>query len=304
MGHASDLASHQAPASTLIIAHRGASGYLPEHTLAAYSYAYAAGADMIEPDVVLTSDGVPICSHDLYADATTDALELFGDRARTDDRGVSRVFYADLTLADVRRLSSRGRPQGESEARGSASKPAGHRVPTLDEMIALVRGLNRDTGRSVGIVPELKGPQFHAQRGLALTRTVLDVLARHGYTSADDAAPAIVQCFDLAALREARFEHGSRLELVYLVKDAPDDAMLDDICAWVDGIGPDKRLIDDAPDGLLTRARTRGLKVYPYTFKREPDLLARFIHRHRVDGVFCDYPDVGLAAREATIVAE
>jgi glycerophosphoryl diester phosphodiesterase len=281
-----------APSPTRIIAHRGASGYLPEHTLAAYAYAHALGADFIEPDVVLTSDGVPICSHDLYADATTNASDLFASRARIDERGVSRIFYADLSLAEVKRLSAHGR--GNGGAPGTAS---GHGVPTLEEMIGLVRSLNEKTGRSVGIVPELKGPKFHADRGLALTKTVLDTLARHGYSAKTDREAAIVQCFELDAVREARFTHRSALELVYLVKSPPDDATLDDVRSWIDGLGPDKKLLDDAPDGLLARARLRGLRVYPYTFARDREALRRCIREFRVDGLFSDYPDIALEER-------
>lgn len=289
---ASELRSGGSPASTRIIAHRGASGYLPEHTLASYAYAHALGADMIEPDVVLTKDGVAICSHDVYADATTNSRELFADRARADDHGVSRIFYADLTLAEVRRLAARGRGGG-----GAPGDAQGHGVTTLEEVILLVQSLNAKTGRSVGIVPELKAPAIHATRGLPLTKTVLDVLARHGYVSKQDKQPAIVQCFELETLREARFKHGSSLELVYLVREAPNDATLDEIRTWIDGLGPDKKLIDAAPDGLLARARARGLRLYPYTFKLDREMLHMFIHEYRVDGLFSDYPDVAVEQR-------
>ena len=142
--------------SKIVIAHRGASGYLPEHTLPAYALAHGMGADFIEPDLVLTRDGHLICLHDIYLQETTNAEQLFPDRARDD----GRWYAADFTLDEIRRLQAEERL--DSRFPKGASRFA---VPAFTEMIELVQGLNGRTGRAVGIYPELKAPAWHRAEG-------------------------------------------------------------------------------------------------------------------------------------------
>ena len=176
------------PAGRIVIGHRGASGYLPEHTLESYALAHGQGADYIEPDLVRTKDGAFICLHDIYLDATTDVATAFPGRARAD----GRYYAADFTLEEVRRMRVHERldrrfPRGVSR----------FSVPTFEEMIELVAGLNRTTGRRAGIYPELKQPAFHRAAGMPMEEAFLEIVRRHGVGGPD--APA-----DLRAVLRGR----------------------------------------------------------------------------------------------------
>ena len=191
----------------IVIAHRGASGYLPEHTLPAYALAHGMGADFIEPDLVLTRDGHLICLHDIYLEATTNVEQLFPDRARDD----GRWYAADFTLDEIRRLQADERLDGRFPK--GASRFA---VPAFTEMIELVQGLNERTGRAVGIYPELKAPAWHRAEGLPMEKALLKVLGRYGYL--EDGAPIFVQSFEEESLRRLR-ELGSELPQVFLMAE-------------------------------------------------------------------------------------
>lgn len=277
----------------LIIAHRGASGYLPEHTLAAYALAYGQGADLIEPDVVMSRDGVLICSHDLTADATSDVAERFPGRTRPD----GRHYLADLTLAEIKQLSKRGR--GDRQPEGDAFR--GYPFATLDEMIQLVQTLNVRTGRRVGIIPEPKSPKFHRENGMPIEEPLVRALAAHGYI--DHESPAIIQCFDIDALRRIRFELGCKLRLAYTCGEPLDELALADAATFVDAIGPNRKLIEPgqgrtAPAvDVLAFAREHGLETYPWTFDDEPDAVRRFSRVYRVSGMFINFPDIGVRER-------
>ena len=262
-----------------IIAHRGASWHLPEHTLPAYALAHGMGAGMIEPDVVATRDGALICAHDLTMETTTDAPDVFPDRARAD----GKWYWIDFDLAEIRRLRKFGRD-------GDREVSAG--VVTLEEMLTLVRRLDARAGRVSGVIPEIKHPAFHAEHGMDLGAMVVDALAEHGYLEAGDAA--VIQCFDLETLGRLH-AGGCRLRLVWLIGEPPARADLERSAAFCHGLGPKRTLLeDDAGRGtaLLAEADRLGLALYPYTFKDEPDAVRRFLDRHGVDGVFCDDPAV------------
>ena len=216
----------------LVIAHRGASGYLPEHTLPAYAFGYALGADYIEPDLVLTRDGVFICLHDIHLEATTDVEQRFPDRRRSDGR-----WYAlDFDLAEIQSLNVHERLPGRyPQDRGR------YQVPTFEEMIELVQGLNRSTGRDVGIYPELKAPTWHRTEGKPMEEAFLALLERHGYEGPD--AMVFVQVFEKEPLRRMR-ELGSELPQVYLIGGMQradlEEGSLRDIATFAQGIGPSK----------------------------------------------------------------
>lgn len=273
-----------------VIAHRGASAYLPEHTLAAYAFAFAQGADVIEPDVVLTADDVAICAHDITMEHTTNVAELYPDRARDD----GRHYWIDFTLAEVKTLAATGR-------RYDGETLPGFTVPTLDEMLALVRHLNTTFGRDVGVFPEAKHPAFHRDHGLSIERTLIATLARHGYTGREHSC--LVQSFELGALEIIAQTLQSDLRLVWVTGEAPSEAELDRCARVCVGFGPSRALIED-DDGrfigadLLAAVRARGLALYPYTFKDEPDAIARFFDRYGATGLFCDNPDVAIEARD------
>jgi glycerophosphoryl diester phosphodiesterase len=171
-------------ASPLVIAHRGASGYLPEHTLAAKALAHAMGADYLEQDVVLSRDGTAIVLHDIYLDATTDVAQKFPDRARSDGR-----FYAiDFDIHEIRQLRVHERMQLTPPHRGSAVYPQRFpvapglfQVPTLAEEIDLIAGLDRSRGTRTGLYIEFKSPNWHHAQCLDVVAAVMSVLREKGY---------------------------------------------------------------------------------------------------------------------------
>ncbi len=290
--------THVAMATTvrpIVIAHRGASGYLPEHTLEAYALAYAMGADYIEQDVVLTKDKHFVCSHDIHLESTTDVEQQFPDRKRKD----GRWYAADFTLAEIKQLNVHERlsnrfPVGKAQ----------FRVPTFEEAIELVQGLNKTTGRTVGIYPELKAPLFHKKQGLPMEEAFLEVLSRYGYTKATD--PIFVQCFEMPTLKKLRSEFHSSLRTIQLLSDSPIQARmmtqegLEKIAKYANGIGPNKVSVETNPD-LVTWAHQYGLEVHPYTFRRDAvpkkyhqfdEELAQFFTTYKVDGLFTDFADL------------
>jgi len=280
----------------IIIAHRGASGYLPEHTLEAYAMAYALGADYVEPDVVLTKDKHFICLHDIHLDATTNVEETFPDRGRED----GRFYAADFTLAEVKRLLADERlkkrfPQGQSS----------FEVPTFVEMIELVQGLNESTGRQVGIYPELKQPSWHAKEGLPVEAAFFDVLKTYGYTDKDSLI--FIQCFEAGPLQTLRDQLGCKAPQIFLMGAGElSDKKLQEIAGYAEGIGPSKQLIENDPS-VVERAHRQGLQVHPYTFRADqvpskyPNVeaeLKTFFENYGVDGVFTDFTDIAKRVRE------
>ncbi len=292
------LISGVAAAQPIVIAHRGASGYLPEHTLEAYAMAYAMGADYVEPDLVLTKDGVFICMHDIHLELTTDVEQKFPERKGAD----GHWYPADFTLAEVRTLRAHERLKNRFPQEVTAFE-----VPTFEEMIQLVQGLNKTTGRQVGIYPELKAPAWHAKRGLPMEQAALDMLAKYGYTAAD--SKVFVQCFELEPLKKLR-ELGSKLPQIYLIAGGREqqeyltDAGLDEVAKVANGIGPDRNLIEKDPS-LVERAHARNLKVHPYTFRVDDynkakyasyeEELRQFLDKYGIDGFFTDHTDRGVA---------
>lgn len=290
----------------IVIAHRGASGYLPEHTLAGYAMAYALGADYIEPDLVSTCDGELICCHDIHLDRTTDVALHYPGRARAD----GRWYAADFTLAEVKTLRAGERvdEQGERVFPGRFDANArGFTVPMFAELLDLIAALNRQSGRRVGVYPETKSPEFHGAEGLALEPPLLTLLAEYGYTGRD--APVFIQSFSPTNLRVMRQEMRCELPMIQLVGDTEIEADwitpagLDAIADYADGIGPDKSLIAASNGALVHDAHERGLLVHPYTFRADElgdgyadlqsELLAYYVD-YGVDGLFTDFCDVAV----------
>lgn len=282
------------PAAKLVIAHRGASGYLPEHTLPAYAMAHAQGADLIEPDVVLTRDGVLICLHDLYLETTTDAARRFPPRARPD----GHHYAADFTLEEIRTLRVFGRTRDPEEQ--SALPRMG--VPTLEELIQLVRHLNRTTGRDCGLLVETKAPvSFHAKEDRPLEEPLLALLDRYGYR--DQHSRVVVQSFEAESLRRMR-ALGSKLPLVQLTSRPVTELGLTEIARYANGVAPSRAAFLSAEAGalagakLVQTARRLGLSVYVWTFNAEEPEMRRFLWEDGVDGVITNHPDVGRRAAQ------
>jgi glycerophosphoryl diester phosphodiesterase len=290
----------------LIIAHRGASGYLPEHTLAAKAMAYAQGADYLEQDVILTKDGVPIVQHDVTLDSTTDVAVRFPGRQRANGR-----FYAiDFTWAELRQVRvverfhpSSGKPVFPGRFPGGVGE---FRINTFEEELQFIQGLNRSTGRQVGVYPEVKLAAWHRQEGQDVSKAVLALLAKYGYDSKD--APCFIQSFELAELRRLRGELGWKGRLLLLTGaktpwTATPEA-LRELAQVVDGIGPPLSavMVERNLTGLVARAQAAGLRVHPYTLRNDSlpkgfasgrDCFAFLAREAKVDGVFTDFPDVG-----------
>jgi glycerophosphoryl diester phosphodiesterase len=301
----------------VIIAHRGASGYLPEHTLPAKAMAYAMGADFLEQDVVATRDDELVVLHDIHLDRVTDVAQRFPGRARADGRYYVRDFDLDeiRALNVTERLDEAGRPVYPKRFPPGSSRFGVH---TLAEELAFVHGLNDATGGTTGVYPEIKRPAWHREEGIDLAASLLDVLAAHGYEGPDD--PVFVQCFDGEEVRRLRGELGCRMRLVQLIGDnswgeaATDfdrlcsETGLADLAQAADAIGPwVNRLYTGGEGGekprstgLVERAHNAGLLVHPFTFRADDlapgfdrfgDMVRYFCTDLGVDGLFTDFPD-------------
>lgn len=301
----------------VVIAHRGASGHAPEHTLAAKALAYTMRADYLEQDIVATADDALVVLHDIHLDRVTNVSDRFPDRSRRDGR-----YYArDFTLAEIKtlRVCERTDAQGRPVYPGRFnSTDEVFRVQTLAEELEFVSQLVAAHGRPVGIYPEIKRPAWHREQGVDITPTVLSVLHDFGYRRHSD--PVYLQCFDASELRRIRHELGCPLKLVQLIgenswAEAPTDFNtlrrkrgLLTLAKTVDAIGPwvnrlyrlrsrDGQL---SPSGLVERAHDAGLAVHPYTFRVDdlPQGFATFealllycTRQLSVDGLFTDFPD-------------
>jgi glycerophosphoryl diester phosphodiesterase len=307
-----------------VIAHRGASGYLPEHTLEGAALAHAMGVDYIELDAVLSRDNVLIVLHDLFLDAVTDVAAQFPGRERDDGH-----FYAiDFSLEEIQSLwlHERVKPDGQAEFPGRfPHRDALFRIPTLEQELGLIQGLNSSRGKDVGIYIEPKSPAWHAGEGKDIIAEVINALAKSGYSGRR--SNAILQSFDIEHLRRARQELKTDLKLVQLIgENSWQESSTDfdylqtgqglrEIACFADGVGPwlmqVVSLNDDGtveiPD-LVALAHETGLFVHGYTLRADQlpagsgglqpvvDLLAS---RVGLDGVFTDHPDQVIRYRDA-----
>lgn len=289
----------------LIIAHRGASGYLPEHTLAAYATAATLKADFLEPDLVLTKDGELICLHDIHLDTTTDVASVFPGRRRPDGR-----YYAiDFTLAEIKQLKVGERRDLETgEAVFPKRFPGQIRlffVPTFAEMFALVHGLNRSMNLSLGIIPELKDPSFHLRSNQDITQVFHRQLL--GLEHQFGSLPTWVQCFETAPLVWLKNSGVAwRLLRLFEADLTPEQVreQLQPLIGVADGVGVAINQLlrprSNQPTGLAKHIREFGFAVMPYTFRVDQfeerssadQILENLFGRLRVDGLFSDQPDV------------
>ncbi|HAE40927.1 MAG TPA: glycerophosphodiester phosphodiesterase [Candidatus Riflebacteria bacterium] len=285
------------------IAHRGACAYLPEHTLPAKALAYGMEADFIEQDVVLTKDNHALVIHDIHLDTVTDVANRFPGRARDDGR-----YYAlDFTLAEIKTLKACERFEPASGTAVFAGRfpvwKSDFRLHTLQEEIELIQGLNKSTGRNIGIYPEIKDPAWHLEQGRDISKIVLQILEEYGYKTAQD--NIYLQCFDFAELKRIKNELKCELKLIQLIEEDCDVA---EVASYAVGIGPwIKQIItgldkDGMPviSDLVARAHQHKLMVHPYTFRADalPEgvctelLLDTLFNKIGVDGIFSDFPDV------------
>jgi glycerophosphoryl diester phosphodiesterase len=293
-------ASHRDEDRPLVIAHRGASGYRPEHTLAAYELGARMGADYIEPDLVITKDGVLVARHENEISQTTDVADHpeFADRrtTKTIEPGLTLTgwFTEDFTLAELKTLRAKERiPDVRQE---NTIYNGRYQVPTLQEVIDLARRLSRELDREIGIYPETKHPTYFQEIGLPLERPLVATLRRNGLDDRRD--KVFVQSFETTNLREL----DGRIDtpLVQLLDseerrpadlaqqgdprtygDLATDAGLRDIAEYADGVGPWKNYIvprdgagaSQPPTDFVRRAHRAGLIVHTWTFRNENQFL-------------------------------
>jgi glycerophosphoryl diester phosphodiesterase len=315
---------HAQNADMLIIAHRGASVERPEHTLVAYEKAIDQGADYIEPDLVVTKDLVLIARHENELSDSTDVAsrEEFEGRRREktiDGQRVAGWFAEDFTLAEIRTL--RAKERFPTIRRANVRFNGLYQVPTFEEIITLVRAKEAETGRKIGLYPELKHANFLLQEaGIDMVDLLVGQLRKEGLDGAD--AKVIVQSFEVGPLR--RLDRRVDVKLAQLVESAggPVDeptlryeemispSGLEEIAAYADMIAVDMRLIlgeDGSPTSLVADARAAGLAVHGWTLRPEnaflpPTLrsgggeaahgdmgtLAKLLQEAGVEGVFTD----------------
>jgi glycerophosphoryl diester phosphodiesterase len=345
----------------IVIGHRGASGYLPEHTLEAYALAIEQGADYIEPDLVLTRDGVMIARHEPMLGATTDVGQHpeFADRKATkmlDGVATTDWFASDFTLAEIKTLRA-----VQPRAHRDQSHNGLYEIPTLVEVIALAKRKSRETGRAIGIYPEIKHSTFHA--GPFGSHVFENKLLRrlHAAYGNRSCAPVYIQSFEVGNLQY--LHRKTRIPLVQLI-DADDvnadgslslvppyrqpydfvvsgdrrtfadlltEPGLSFVKSYADAIGPWKpylvKTVDDGVDrngdgkltindrrvegstGVIERAHRKGLRVHTWTFRNDasgygfsdPEEEMRYYFQLGVDGLFTDFPDTGVAARDGLV---
>ena len=321
----------------LVIAHRGASGYRPEHTIASYTLAIEMGADYIEPDLVATRDGHLIARHEPLLDDTTDVKSRpqFAARRTTrmlDGKSVTGFFASDFTLAEIKQLRAvQSNPARSKEHDGKFE------IPTFEEILDLRERESAKRGRIIGVYPETKHPSFHLELNLPLEERLLDALRKRKLDRPD--GPVFIQSFESANLQYLHTK--TQLPLVQLLDDgallydaagkrvvgvkipqygdkrgraAPQS--LEDVAKYANAIGPWKRQIMRDVGGqqllqttLIEQAHAAGLRVHTYTFRSEPATLAPEYHGDPqleyqqfyalgIDGVFSDFADVALSARK------
>ena len=274
-----------------LVAHRGASAYAPEHTLASYRLAIEMGADYVEQDLAVTKDGVLICLHDASLERTTNVEQLFPDRAISISiEGKTRRAWVanDFTLAEIKTLDA-----------GSWFDPkfAGETVPTFDEAVALIRG-------KAGMFPELKTPEIYAGRNVQFEEMVAAALDKNGLRGpkADAKTPVILQTFGQPSARKlAEMKIG--VPVVLLLGDDEGFKTAAQLRAWkgiVQGFGPTKNIVRNNPE-FVKWAHAEGMTVTPYTFRSSDTIAAGFtsvtdemsfyLYKLDVDAVFTDNPD-------------
>lgn len=292
-------------AAPLVIGHRGAPGYRPEHTLASYRLAIRLGADYVEPDLVSTRDGVLVARHENEISGTTDVADHpeFADRRTTkviDGRSVTGWFTEDFTLAELKTLRAEERlPQVRP---GNTRYDGRFEVPTFAEVLQLVRDEERRTGRTIGVAPETKHPSYFDSIGLSLEEPMLRTLSRFHLDR--KRSPVLIQSFEVGNLQELDEVTPLPLEQLVDASGAPYDrvaagdpttyaamltpAGLQEIATYADWVGPSKDLVlprdpatgaTGAPSALVPDAHRAGLRVVVWTLRDENQFMATNFRR-------------------------
>ncbi len=315
----------------IIVGHRGACGYTPEHTLHSYQMAIDMKADYIEPDLVMTKDKVLIARHENEISETTNVAEKFPDRKATkkiDGKDKTGWFTEDFTLAEIKTLRAKERLPFRS-----ANDNNKYEIPTFSEILELVKAQSKKTGRKIGVYPEVKHPSYFKSIGLPLEKALVEELTKNKMNTAK--SPVIIQSFELSSLKELKgmtphfllfliddpqeipYDHVlTNNKKTYLDLMTPEE--LKNIKKIADGIGPhknylipegkDKKLMP--PTALLQAAHAVGLKVHIYTFRNDKEYFNAEYNGnpeneyHRffalgIDGLFSDFPDTAVKALDS-----
>ncbi len=321
----------------IVIAHRGASGYRPEHTLAGYELAARMGADFLEPDLVATKDGVLVARHENEISGTTDVAQRpeFADRRTA--KQVSGIdfegwFTEDFTLAELQTL--RATERIPDLRRRNTMYDGRYAIPTFEQILDLRERLSSELGREIGVYPETKHPTYFRSIGLPLEEPLVDVLRRRGLHRED--APVFIQSFEVTNLQAVDGQIDTPLiqllgapgkqpfDIERAYADLATPGGLREIATYADGVGPSKGyVIPTGDDGrsleqtsFVDDAHAAGLLVHPYTFRNENaflpaelrsseersdygDAFAEYeaFYAAGVDGVFSDNADTAVEAR-------
>lgn len=286
-----------------IIAHRGASGYLPEHTLEAYTLAIDLGCDFIEPDLVFTKDGHIVVRHDGHLSPSTDVAERpeFKKRRKFSKAfGFEDWFVEDFTLEEIKSLRARQAFSGRSKEYDSKFL-----IPTFEEVLDLARAKSKEKARPIGVYPETKHPRYYKSLGHDFTNPLLSALTSYGFDQ--EGSRVFIQSFEpMILLRLARI---TKLPLILLLKENfKGKFLLSVIARYATGIGPAKELLvkNGVSTGLLEKAHEKGLLVHPYTFRNDSigpgftniEEELEFFFKLGVDAVFTDFTDTARAVRQ------
>ena len=308
----------------LVIAHRGASGERPEHTLMGYKLAIAEGADFIEPDCVVSKDGHLVVRHENEIGGTTDVASRseFATRKTTktvDGQKITGWFTEDFTLAELKTLRARERlPQLRP---GNAKFDGLEPIVTYQEVIDLAKAESRRLRRTIGTYPEMKHPSYFASIGLAEEARLADILKKNGLATAS--APVFVQCFEVEPLKAIGKLVRSRRVLLGAPVEVSSAAGMKLIASFAEGVGPELSVVIPAIDGglgpatdLVNLAHAAGLVVHPWTVRAENIYLPKTLQRGTdpaahgdvdavyralfatgIDGLFSDFPGLAVKAR-------
>lgn len=291
--------------SKIVIAHRGASGYLPEHTMESKILAHSMNVDYIEQDLVLSKDDIPIVIHDIYLDDVTDVKHIFPDKKRED----GRYYVIDFTFLELKQLTifERFDPKTGKQVYPNrfSKKTSNFKLHSLQEEIEVIQELNQKMSKKIGIYPEIKAPEFHHKEGKDISKIVLEILSDYSYKSKKD--KCILQCFDAKELKRIRKKLNSDLFLVQLIEYPEETKQLKEFSTYADGVGPwYKLLFSNSKTGnieysnFVNEAHELGLKVHVYTLRADDlnefhnfeEMMESLFVEAKVDGVFTDFPDL------------
>lgn len=318
-----DVGNSQRQKEIVVIGHRGASGYLPEHTIESYQRAIDQGADYIEPDLVSTKDKVLISRHENEISETTNVQDVFPARKAIkviDGKKVSGWFVEDFTFEEIKRLRARQRlsirPQGENDK---------FHIPSFEEILQLVKTNELQKNRKIGIIPELKHSNYFHSINLPLEEPLIELLKKYDLNNAKSLV--IIQSFEVGNLKKLKkMTPVKRIQLIgekdetpfgedYTYKTMMTVEGLRKITSYANGIGPSKKwLIKDennqfSPSDEFKNALLMDLEVYPFTFRNETYFLLpgfksameeyEFFMKMGVSGVFSDFPDTAVKVKNS-----